>query len=82
MGFGLGLSTPHSRKRIVTKVEQREKLDRLNDDGLKRTGYLEMTQATWNVQTMIKRGRMKEIIEEIGKARFDVVAVQDIPLQG
>jgi hypothetical protein len=29
----LGLTTPHSKKLIVTKVEQRKKLDRFNDDG-------------------------------------------------
>jgi hypothetical protein len=32
-GFGVGLTTPHSKKLIVTKVEQREKLDRFKDDG-------------------------------------------------
>jgi hypothetical protein len=32
-GFGVGLTTPHSKKFIVTKVEQRKKLDRFNDDG-------------------------------------------------
>jgi hypothetical protein len=31
-GFGVGLTTPHS-KLIVTKVEQRKKLDGFNDDG-------------------------------------------------
>ena len=41
-----------------------------------------MTLATWNVQTMLKPGKMKEIIEEIGKARVDVVAVQEIRWQG
>jgi hypothetical protein len=29
----VGLTTQHSKKRIVTKVEQRKKLDRFNDDG-------------------------------------------------
>jgi hypothetical protein len=29
----VGLTTPHSKKLIVTKVEQRKKLDRFNDDG-------------------------------------------------
>ena len=43
---------------------------------------MEMTLATWNVQTMLKPGRMKEIMEEIGKARVDVVAVQEIRWQG
>jgi hypothetical protein len=28
-----GLTTPHSKKLIVTKVEQRKKLDRFNNDG-------------------------------------------------
>jgi len=36
-GFGTGLTTSHSKKLIVTKVEQRNKLDRFNDDGRKRT---------------------------------------------
>jgi len=32
-GFGVGLTTLPSKKFIVTKVEQRKKLARLNDDG-------------------------------------------------
>jgi hypothetical protein len=32
-GFGVGLTTPDSKKLIVTKVEQREKLDRFKDYG-------------------------------------------------
>ena len=39
-GFGMELTTPHSKKLIVTKVEQRNKLDRFNDDGRKRTRYI------------------------------------------
>jgi exonuclease III len=31
---------------------------------------------------MLKPGRMKEIVEEIGNARVDVVAVQEIRWQG
>jgi hypothetical protein len=31
--FDVELTTPHSKKRIVTKVEQRKKLDGFNDDG-------------------------------------------------
>ena len=41
-GFGVGLTTPHSKKLIVTKVEQRNKLDRFNDDGQKRIRYTEI----------------------------------------
>jgi hypothetical protein len=32
-GFDVGLTTPHSKKLIVTEVEQRKKLDGFNDDG-------------------------------------------------
>jgi hypothetical protein len=32
-GFGVGLTTPHSKKLIVTKVEKRKKLGGFNDDG-------------------------------------------------
>jgi hypothetical protein len=31
--LGVGLTTPHSKKLIVTKVEQRKKLVGFNDDG-------------------------------------------------
>jgi hypothetical protein len=31
--FGVGLTTPYSKKLIVTEVEKRKKLDRFNDDG-------------------------------------------------
>jgi hypothetical protein len=34
------LTTPHSKKLIVTKVEQRNKLDKFNDDGRKSTRYI------------------------------------------
>jgi hypothetical protein len=40
-GFGVGLTNPHSKKLIVTKVEQRQELDRVNDDGRKRTEKME-----------------------------------------
>jgi hypothetical protein len=33
LGFGVGLTTPHSKKLIVTEVEQRKKLEGFNDDG-------------------------------------------------
>ena len=39
-GFGVGLTTPHSMKLIVTKVEQRNKMDRFNDDGRRRSRYI------------------------------------------
>jgi hypothetical protein len=39
-GFGVGLTIPHTKKLIVKKVEQRNKLDRFNDDGRKRTRYI------------------------------------------
>jgi hypothetical protein len=74
-GFGVGVTTPHSKKLTVTKVEQRNKLDRFNNDGRKRTRYTEITLATWNIQTMLQPEKIKEIMEEIGKARVDVVAV-------
>ena len=82
LDFGVGPKTPHSKKFIVTEDEQKEKLVRFNDDGRKRTKDTKITLATWNIQTMLKLGKMKEIMEEIGKARVDVVAVQEICWQG
>jgi hypothetical protein len=77
-----GAKTPHSKKLIVTKVEQRKKRDGFDDDGRKKTRNTKITLATRNVQTMLKTGRMKAIMEEIGKARVDVVAVQEIRWRG
>jgi hypothetical protein len=37
----MGLTTPHSKKLIVTKVEQTKKLDGFNNDGRKRTEKME-----------------------------------------
>jgi exonuclease III len=57
-------------------------MDGYNDDRRKWTKGAEITLATWNIQTMLKPGKMKERMEEIDKAKIDVVAVQEIRWQG
>ena len=62
MGVWRGVNNLTQKKKlIVTKVEQRKKLHRLNNDGRKKTRRTEITLTAWNVQTMLKLGRMKEI---------------------
>jgi hypothetical protein len=48
-GFGVGLNANSKKKLTATKFEQKEKLDRFNDDGRRRTNYTEITLATWDV---------------------------------
>jgi len=58
--FGVVLTTPPSKKLIVTKVEQRKKLDRLNDDGRKKTRYTEITlEKKGKTQERLERGSRK-----------------------
>jgi hypothetical protein len=75
----VGLTTPHSKKLIVTKVEQRNKPDRFNDDGRKRTRYTEIILATWNMRDVVVRDlqvlgmrRWRElVIGKNGEVLFD-----------
>jgi hypothetical protein len=59
----VGLTTPHSKKLIVTKVEQRDKLDGFNADGRKRTRYTEITLAIWNA-LVIDREKWRGIVRQ------------------
>jgi hypothetical protein len=72
----MGLTTTHSKITYCYESRTKEKA------AWKRPKYTEISLATWNVQTILKPGTMKEIMEEIGKARVDVVAVQEIRWQG
>jgi len=59
LGVWCGANNPTQKKKklTLTKVEQRKKLDRLNDDGRKKTRYTEITLAAWNDQVLGVAGR-------------------------
>jgi hypothetical protein len=63
--FGVGLTTPHIKKLIVTKVKQRNKLDRFNDDGRKRTRHTEITLGVrrWR-ELVINREKWRGIVRQ------------------
>ena len=63
--FGVGLKTPHSKKKLtVTKVEQREKLDRFNDDGRKRTKDLQVLGMRRWRELVTDREKWKDIVRQ------------------
>jgi hypothetical protein len=64
-GFGAGLTTPHSKKLIVTKVEQRNKPDRFNYDG-RRTRYTKIPPATWNISRKRSSNAGSEKMKRVG----------------
>jgi len=68
-GFGMGLTTLHSKK-LVMKVEQRNKLDRFKDDGWKRTRYTEITLATWNTCYILVIAKSFSALEALCKEIF------------
>jgi hypothetical protein len=65
----VGLTTPHSKKLIVTKVEQRKKLERFNDDGRKRTRYTEMREEVERDLQVLELRRWRELVIDRGKWR-------------
>jgi hypothetical protein len=65
----VGLTTPHSEKRIVTKVEQGKQLDGFNDDGRKMTEKMERVGDRKKWKDIVRRakahsGQMEEEEEE------------------
>jgi len=65
-GFGVGLTTPArgGGNLFFTKVEQRKKLDRLNDDGWKKTRYTKERMETGSRKRSSSAGSEK--MERVG----------------
>jgi FKBP-type peptidyl-prolyl cis-trans isomerase len=72
--FGVGLTTPHSKKLIVTKVKQRKMLDGFNDDGELVTGkkwkdLVRQAKAHSGLQCQWKKKKKEEEEEEEKKKK-------------
>lgn len=48
----------------------------------KRNNSMKLRLGTWNVRTMLQPGKMYEITDELKRYRMDVVALQEMRLQG
>lgn len=88
--LGVGLTTQHRKNTIVTNAQTTQPR---NTDGsrqqpmqLTRTkrnkNGQKMKIGTWNVRTMLMPGKMQEIARELGKHKYDVVALQEIRWKG
>jgi hypothetical protein len=79
-GLGVGLTTPPSKKLIVTNSQLREKPGEDNCRLKQRKQRTEMVFniATWNIRTMFHPGKMQEISNEIIKYDIHITELQEI----
>lgn len=61
----------HGLNGTKSKVKKPKKMDRLR----KKEHILRIS--TWNIRTMLKRGKMRETVNEMEKCKVDLVAFQE-----
>ena len=83
--FGWRLTTSCSKTVTVRKTNDQPRTERI-DGGrtgkAKRTIIKDIIMATWNVRTMMQRGKVQEIANEMINNKIDILALQKIRWQG
>ena len=77
---------PIHRKRIQAKESQRTngtgRLKRIRRWRGQRNKNPKLYVGTWNIKTLLKLGKMRELAEELAKTRLEIVAIQEIRWSG
>jgi hypothetical protein len=77
-GLGLGLTTPHCKIKLVTKILKRHRIWNNFFDKRPKRKKIAMRFDTWIVRSMYRAGWLRAAAEEISKYKLDFVGVQEV----
>jgi hypothetical protein len=81
-GLGVGLTTPHHKNKLFTKILKKPQTWMDSLDKLPELKKMDMRFGTWNVQCMYRSGSLRAVDKEILKYKLDLAGVQEVRWNG
>jgi hypothetical protein len=76
-GLGVGLTTPHHKKKLVTKCHKWPSAW-MGLDKCHKLKKMDMRFFAWNVRSLYRAGSLMTVMEVISKFKLDLVGVQEV----